>query len=315
MKPTAGLLCSSLLIVLALACTAQGAGYSLTWEAKGSTFFDKFNFITYNDPSLGFVNYGYISVKANGQVKLKPDTSNVVAAGARGRDSVRLESKTLFNGGVFVADVAHMPTGCGTWPAWWTYGPSWPTNGEIDIIEGVNRDTVNAATLHTSAGCDMTSVNQTQLMTGTFLEPNCDTTAGNGCGVDASANSYGAPFNTAGGGVYALEWTTWRIRVWYFNRTRIPADITAGNPNPAAWGKPFAYFALGTNCPASHFRNHTMTINLTFCGAWAGNSWVWGSDSVCAAKGTCVDFVRKNPSAFTEAYWLFNSVRAYQWAN
>jgi hypothetical protein len=57
MKPTAGLLCSSLLIVLALACTAQGAGYSLTWEAKGSTFFDKFNFITYNDPSLGFVNY------------------------------------------------------------------------------------------------------------------------------------------------------------------------------------------------------------------------------------------------------------------
>jgi hypothetical protein len=48
-----------------------------------------------------------------------------------------------------------------------------------DIIEGVNRDTVNAATLHTSAGCDMTSVNQTQLMTGTFLEPNCDTTAGN----------------------------------------------------------------------------------------------------------------------------------------
>jgi hypothetical protein len=120
-------------------------------------------------------------------------------------------------------------------------------------------------------------------------------------------------------------------------------DITAGNPNPAAWGKPFAYFALGTNCPASHFRNHTMTINLTFCGAWAGNSWVWGSDSVCAAKGTCVDFVRKNPSvpahhlffptplrqqptpiicacvvwcqAFTEAYWLFNSVRAYQWAN
>ena len=44
---------------------------------------------------------------------------------------MRLESKTLFNGGVFLADVAHMPTGCGTWPAWWTYGPNWPTNGEI----------------------------------------------------------------------------------------------------------------------------------------------------------------------------------------
>ena len=33
--------------------------------------------------------------------------------------------------------------------------------------------------LSTSAGCDMTSVNQTQLMTGTYLERNCDTSAGN----------------------------------------------------------------------------------------------------------------------------------------
>jgi hypothetical protein len=54
-----------------------------------------------------------ISVASNGQVKLKADTTKVVPASARGRDSVRLESKFLFNGGLFIADVAHMPTGCG----------------------------------------------------------------------------------------------------------------------------------------------------------------------------------------------------------
>jgi hypothetical protein len=31
----------------------------------------------------------------------------------------------------------------------WTLGPNWPNNGEIDIMEGVNLLTKNAATLHT----------------------------------------------------------------------------------------------------------------------------------------------------------------------
>ena len=31
-----------------------------------------------------------------------------------------------------------MPTGCGTWPAYWLCGENWPYKGEIDIIEGVN---------------------------------------------------------------------------------------------------------------------------------------------------------------------------------
>jgi hypothetical protein len=46
------------LAVLTLATTpAYGRGYALNWEAKGSTFFDKFNFMTQDDYSHGFVNY------------------------------------------------------------------------------------------------------------------------------------------------------------------------------------------------------------------------------------------------------------------
>jgi hypothetical protein len=43
------------------------------------------------------------------------------------------------------------------------------------MIEGVNRGTVDTATLHTKTGCDMSSVNQTQLMTGTYNKRNCST--------------------------------------------------------------------------------------------------------------------------------------------
>ena len=53
-----------------------------------------------------------------------------------------------------------MPYGCGTWPAYWFVGPSWPNNGEIDVIEGVdNQDhSYLSMTLHTSNGCDFKNV-------------------------------------------------------------------------------------------------------------------------------------------------------------
>lgn len=36
------------------------------------------------------------------------------------RESVRMISKQVYNdNGLFVFDVAHMPTGCGVWPALW----------------------------------------------------------------------------------------------------------------------------------------------------------------------------------------------------
>jgi len=68
-----------------------------------------------------------------------PDSKNVVTPGSRGRDSIRISSKRAFDESVIILDLAHMPHGCGTWPAFWTLsqqGP-WPAGGEIDIIEVV----------------------------------------------------------------------------------------------------------------------------------------------------------------------------------
>lgn len=69
---------------------------------------------------------------------MRSDNLKVVPPGARGRDSVRIISKASYSESVMVLDIAHMPEGCGTWPAFWTLsaeGP-WPEGGEIDIIEG-----------------------------------------------------------------------------------------------------------------------------------------------------------------------------------
>ena len=107
---------------------------------------------------------------------MRADDWSMIDPNARGRDSVRISSQTAYGDSAIVLDLAHMPAGCGTWPAFWTLsknGP-WPNGGEIDIIEGmllfsrlssdvahtrvgVNKQDFNQATLHTTPGCQMPS--------------------------------------------------------------------------------------------------------------------------------------------------------------
>lgn len=64
---------------------------------------------------------------------------------------------------------------------------------------------------------------------------------GQGCGVlDSRTSSYGTGFNAIGGGVYAMQWTSDYIRVWFFPRQQIPTDILNLTPNPSNWGPPAA---------------------------------------------------------------------------
>jgi hypothetical protein len=88
---------------------------------------------------------------------MRASTSGVLSPWARGRDSVRISTKAAYGDSLVILDLKHMPTGCGTWPAFWSTsrrGP-WPTGGEIDIVEGVHRETNNLMSLHTLPGCEM----------------------------------------------------------------------------------------------------------------------------------------------------------------
>jgi hypothetical protein len=131
----------------------------------------------------------------------------------------------------------------------WMLGPDWPTNGEIDIIEGVNSESANLMTLHTDAGCSVS--NSVTPYSGNLVTPNCDVNAPGqatnaGCSIDStSSQTFGSGFNAIGGGVYATEWTSAAISIYFFPRDAIPADISSGYPDPTGWGMPQAVFSGG----------------------------------------------------------------------
>lgn len=145
MAPTSSSLLS-LVLTLGAAQLAASTPYTLQDTYDASNFFDAFRWWVTSDPTHGFVDYqsrdnataaGLARVVGGGkQVYLGVDTENrypVNDSAVRGRPSVRLESMKLYNHMLLVADIEHMPTGCGAWPALWTYGNvTWPDQGEID---------------------------------------------------------------------------------------------------------------------------------------------------------------------------------------
>ncbi|USP77155.1 glycoside hydrolase family 16 protein [Curvularia clavata] len=296
------------------------AGYVLEDDYM-TDFYGSFDFFTSPDPTEGFVKY--VDEDTARQTNL---INASVTAGAswgvdhqnecpEGRPSVRLESKKKYNSGLIVVDVAHMPFGCGTWPAFWTTGSNWPNNGEIDIIEGVNDQVVNQMTLHTGPGCQIGS--DTTQFAGNVTSKNCDVKAkgqkdNQGCSIgDTSTQSYGAGLNAIGGGVYATQWTSDAISVYFFPRGSVPEDVLGDSPDPSGWGKPSAKFEGGCDIENT-FKQHQIVFDTTFCGVWAGATDVWESSSCSQKAATCQEWVQNNPEAFAEAYWTINALKVYQ---
>ncbi|EXL95206.1 hypothetical protein ACKRZS_014432 [Fusarium odoratissimum] len=293
--------------------------YSLKTTYDSSNFFEAFEFFNEEDPTHGFVDY--VDADAANSEGLAGYVDGAVYMGvdyqtknpSNGRRSVRVTSHDAFTHGLFVADIAHMPGSIpGVWPAYWMFGPNWPTSGEIDILEGVNTQTENKISLHTGPGCSITNDGTTQ---GTTLESeNCDSAGTSaGCGQNTSDNqNYGDGFNDIGGGVYATEWTSDHIAVWFFHRGRIPQDIQSGNPTPSSWGPPAAKFNGGKGCNIDdHFKENNIVFDTTFCGDWAGSPDVWGKNPETSSLGDCKDYVANNPADFKNAYWLVNSIKVY----
>ncbi|TEY40801.1 hypothetical protein BOTCAL_0420g00070 [Botryotinia calthae] len=295
--------------------------YTLKDTYSGTDFFDNFDYFNTYDPSAGFVHYVDSEVAAQYNLTYASSSSAIVRVdtsvtadsnpnASTGRFSVRIESKTQYTDGLFIFDIVHTPIGCATWPALWLSDPNnWPTNGEIDVMEAVNvvSSTKNQMTLHTTSGCSM-DVKRKE--TGKSIQSSClnSTNSNAGCGVYDSAGTFGADFNSNGGGVMAMELRTAGIRMWQFGRDAIPTDISSGSPDPSTWSEATADFP-STDCNiGNHFRNQSIIVNIDLCGNWAGTESVYGVD----CPGTCTDYVANNATAFTDAYWQFNNFTVYQ---
>lgn len=317
----------AVLVVAFICVSCVPVSSTLISDHQGGQFFEGFDFFTGQDPTHGFVEYvdrttawteKLIQITNKGQVIMKADDSSV--ATDRGRKSVRISSKKIYNSGLFILDAEHAPTGCAVWPAFWTHGPDWPNKGEIDVIEYVNNADANHGTLHTKQGCKMDQVSLDSFKGywshGSNGKPSSDCYinapgqyTNQGCGIGTGKGSAGAPFNIQKGGVYAFNWNpSTGIKMWYFPRSLIPSDITSGNPNIKNWGKPFGNFEFGPNCPSSYFADNKVIFNITFCGDWAGNVM----STMCPEiKTSCYNHVKYNFKYFSEAYWTINYLRVY----
>ena len=243
------------------------AGYSLEKDYTTS-FFSDMTFFTQTDPTHGDVDYvtqseaQSLGLVSDGGSGIYMGVQNGSTSGGQ-RKSVRVSSSATYDTGLFVIDVQHMPYGCGTWPAFWLVGPSWPNNGEIDIIEGVNNQQSNKMTLHSGPGCQ---ISQGGGMTGSVSSTDCDVTGGSnvGCGITAGSNSYGQGLNQAGGGIYATEVSSDGINIWFWSGGSAPQDVTGSSPDPTGWGEPTAKFS---GCDiSSHFKDMSIVFDTTFCG-------------------------------------------------
>jgi len=286
--------------------------YQLFEQHVGHSFFDYYEF--YDGPdSVGSAGFNiYVSRSRAEELGILDSTkTSAIMSSADGgkplRESLRLESKTRFNRGLFILDVAHTPSGCGLWPAFWlTDRQHWPEHGEIDVLESMNGQTVAKTALHTSEGCSMyahippnetlygplwdraTGIPDTftgELDTETNVPAdNCWTLtphqwANQGCVAMHKYNdTMGHPMNVAGGGLYVLEWDEHYMKSWVFRRDEIPENLEAAldgetTMEPKSWPLPYAYFAIGegSGCPNDHFQNMQVVINLAFCGNVAGN--------------------------------------------
>ncbi|KAI8147328.1 concanavalin A-like lectin/glucanase domain-containing protein [Fennellomyces sp. T-0311] len=298
--------------------TDSGSPWTLQDTFQGKSFFDGFAFFSKPDPTHGFVKYvdqqtaeatGLVQFQDNAVI-MKADNHTIAPDG---RSSVRISSHNTYEYGLFLFDIEHMPIGCAQWPAVWLLGPDWPNGGEIDIVEGINTQTRNLMTLHTSEGCTQKPHSN---QTGNTVTDNCDVNApdqgqNQGCTVeDSSRESFGYRFNKQRGGVFAVQWLPASgIQIWFFDRGEIPADIQKGQPNPQTWKIPSADFPFdGVHCSQKFFNKLNIVINLTFCGDWAGNADLYHKAS---CPGDCATFVKNNPNRFSEAYWRIRGIKVY----
>ncbi|HEX6169815.1 MAG TPA: glycoside hydrolase family 16 protein [Chitinophagaceae bacterium] len=126
-----------------------GAGWGKTFDESFSTNLNNWNtwyggafnneLQLYQASNLAVAN-GNLVISARKETVAGPTTPFDATPKTFNYTSGRIESKTNFSASSSSPIVRMMariklPAGYGMWPAFWSYGDPWPTQGEIDILE------------------------------------------------------------------------------------------------------------------------------------------------------------------------------------
>lgn len=296
-------------------------GYSLVREYSGQGFFDLWDFYGgYDNTTLGnaiWVNESYATsqrlayVDNQGNAIIKVDNTTNVPLG-QNRSTVRITTQDTYDvGSLWIIDLSHIPFGCSVWPAFWSFGPNWPEDGEIDIIEGINLMSANQISIHTTPGC---THNGSEYQLGTSGSTT-DCSQPSGCTVmETSPNSYGSSFAAAGGGVWATQFDVSGIFIWFWSRPDVPASVNSTSINVTQWGIPHASYFSNTCNITQYFSAQNLVLDITLCGDWAGVQSIY--DATCANSGPtglCYEDCVVGPGSprYDDAYFNISYVRAY----
>lgn len=290
-------------LVSVLPMLPTAACYDMVREYSGQSFFDRWDFYgSWDNLTLGDVwwldrtsalEQGLAYTDTQGRAVLKVDNNSNVPWNQK-RNSIRITSQDSYGvGSLWVIDLTHIPYGCSVWPAFWTKGPVWPDNGEIDIIEAINLMPNNQYALHTLPGCSQTPGAWQTGQSGTM-----DCSTASGCIVaEAAPNSYNEGFAQAGGGVWATQFDVAGIFIWFWSRANIPQSILHATSTSAIditdFGTPSAsYPAYSCNIP-QFFSAQQLVLDITLCGQWAGLSQFYTPQ--CGGSGPTGRCVRLFP--------------------
>ncbi|TFK89914.1 glycoside hydrolase family 16 protein [Polyporus arcularius HHB13444] len=306
-------------MALSLAATptvTPAVAYNIARDYSGTTFFDGWDYYGFwdnltlsqvwwlNETQATAEHLAYVNDA--GRAVIRVDNTTNLPDGVKNRDTVRITTKDFYDyGSLWVFDATHLPYGCSVWPAFWTKGATWPDNGEIDIVEGINLMDHNQMAIHTLDGC---TTDKSIVQTGQLGSTDCGT--GSGCTVrESKANSFGEGFAQAGGGVWATQFDVAGIYMWFWNRADVPAELTQNTSaiDISSWGTPSASYPTSAQCNVTNFFTpQQLVLDIALCGDWAGVQSIYSQD----CPGTCGVAGPGSP-AYDNAYFEINYVRAY----
>ncbi|TFK49664.1 hypothetical protein OE88DRAFT_1682717 [Heliocybe sulcata] len=311
-------------IILAVSLVSHVVAYTLVKEYSGQNFFDGWDFFNGYDPSTyGDTQYvGPLSAaqsahlayvdSSSGHAFMRVDNTTNVAYPNK-RNTVEIYTSDFYPvGSVFIMDAARLPWGCSVWPSFWTRGSNWPYDGEIDIVEYANLMGNNQMALHTAAGCTHTTPSN---QVGQTIEPNCNATDGAGCTVsEKKPNSYGPGFASAGGGVWATQFDTSGIYIWFWSRSDVPSSISLSNTSidPTSWGAPSASYPASSCDIGSHFGAQQLVLDIQLCGAFGNPTY----NQTCP-PGDCYlnSVIGPGSPTYDNAYFEISYVRVFGLTN